>query len=210
MERKHQKREAVFTPGNEPYLGRETVLVFDQLIVAALKDDKRVAALTRKIQKSELQEAACQLIPAGFSLALSIRELVRQGYLYGALVLIRPLAERAATILYLSRFPDKQALWTSGWNYKERPSLANMLTEIGASQFPNCGPEITRSLNSVLHGDPASAMWNLVKTGEDSFGHAVSKILNRPDLCDKVGMDAAMWMSVLLAMREAIFPQLEA
>jgi hypothetical protein len=36
--------------------------------------------------------------PQGISLALSIRELIRQGYLFAALVLVRPLIERAVRI----------------------------------------------------------------------------------------------------------------
>ncbi len=197
----------IFTPDDEPYLGRETVRVFDNLIVVCMKENAHVAPGTWKIKRNDLQSAACQIIPSGISLALSIRELVRQGYLYGALVLLRPLAERTMTILYLQRFPDKIAIWKGGWNHKERPSLAQMFNEIGGDRFPGCGPEITRSLNSLTHGDPASAMWNLVKTGEDSAGHAVSKILNRPDLCDRVCLDAATWMAALLAMMNSIFPE---
>ena len=90
-----------------------------------------------------LQRAACQIIPSGISLALSMRELVRQGYLYGALVLMRQLAERAMTILYLNTFQKKVEIWTHGWDHKQRPTLAQMFNEIGGSQFPNCGPEMT-------------------------------------------------------------------
>jgi hypothetical protein len=168
MDDKDQKRKVGFTPDDEPYLGRQALLAFDQLIVACLGSNALVAPRTHKIRKDDLQWAACQLIPAGISLALSIRELVRQGYLYGALVLLRPLTERAVTILYLQRFPDKVGIWTDGWTHRKRPSLAQMFNEIGASKFPNCGPEITRLLNSLTHGDPESAMWNLVSTGEGS------------------------------------------
>jgi len=205
MERKDVK--VTFTPGNEPYLGSPSLLAFDRLIVVCLKTNGQIAPRTHKMQKNDLQWAACQLIPAGVSLALSIRELVRQGYLYGALVLLRPLAERAVTLLYLQKFPDKVEIWTSGWGHKKRPTLAKMFDEIGGSQFPGIGQEITKSLNSLTHGDPDSAMWNLVSVGEDSVGHASSKILERPDLCDKVAMEAATWMSILLAMMMAIFPE---
>src|SRR5262249_40991452 len=156
---------------------------------------------------SELQWAACQIIPSGISLALSIRELVRQGYLYGALVLLRPLAERAMTILYLHNFPEKVEVWTNGWNHKERPTLAQMFNEIGGTAFPNCGPSITKSLNSLTHGDPASAMWNLVIRDDDSVGHGVSKLLDRPDIADSACRDAATWMCLLLGMMHAIFPE---
>lgn len=156
-------------------MGHEAVCVLDQLIVVCLKANSRTAPRTHEIEKNDLQWAACQLIPAGISLTLSIRELVRQGYIYGALVLLRPLAERAVTIRYLQKFPDNIDLWTRGWSHKERLNLAKMFNEIAGSEFPNCGPEITRSLNSLIHGDPASAMWNLVKTGDGSRDMAFQK-----------------------------------
>lgn len=79
----------IFTPDNEPYLGRKTLHVFDKTIVACLKANSKIASKTHVADKSRLQLAACQIIPSGISLALSTRELVRQGYLYGALVLGR-------------------------------------------------------------------------------------------------------------------------
>jgi len=205
----NKKAKTVFTPEDEPYLGRETVYAFDQLIIVAMRTNGKIASHSHEIEKNDLQWAACQLVPAGFSLALSIRELVRQGYLYGSLVLLRPLAERAITIYYLHRFPEKVAIWKNGWNYKERPTLSKMFSEIGGDKFPNCGPEMTKIMNSLTHGDPESAMWNLIESEDGSIGHPVSKILNRPDLCDKACLDAAAFMSILLTMALAIFPDIE-
>jgi len=210
VNREKRDLRVTFTPEDEPYLGREAVRIFDELIIVCLEVNSQTAPHTHKIEKNDLQWAACQIIPSGVSLALSIRELVREGYLYGALVLLRPLVERSVTILYLQRFPEKVGLWTSGWEHSgpnRRPSLAQMFNDIGGEKFPGCGPEITRSLNSLTHGDPASAMWNLVNTGKDAVGHAVSKILERPDLCDKICREAAAWMAVLMAMMTAIFPE---
>jgi hypothetical protein len=201
--------KVIYTPRDEPYLGRHALFVFDNLISVCLKANAPVAARTHTLERSDLQAAACQLIPAGISLALSIRELVRQGYLYGALVLLRPLAERSIAILYLYKFPEKVKIWTSGWNHKQRPTLAQMFNEIGGTDFPDCGSEFTKILNSLTHGDPASAMWNLVTIGEDTVGHAVSKILYRPELCDKISSEAATWLAVLLAMMQAIVPESE-
>jgi len=195
-----------FTPANEPYLGRQSLHAFEELIVACMKSNALAAPHTRQTEKTELQWAACQIIPSGISLSLSIRELVRQGYLYGALVLMRSLAERAMTLLYLHRFPEAVEIWRRGWKHRERPSLSEMFSRIGGGKFPDCGPEITRSLNSLAHGDPASAMWNLIEIDDGKMGHAVSKILDRPDLCDRVSGDAAAWMAVLLGMMHAIFP----
>ena len=108
---------SIFTPDNEPYLGRECLLAFDQLIVASLKVNESIAPRTHTMEMNRLQLAACQIIPSGISLALSIRELVRQADLHGALVLGLPLAERAITVLYLHRYPENLAKWDRGWSY---------------------------------------------------------------------------------------------
>lgn len=196
----------IYTPDNEPYLGRASVRVFDEIIQSCMKVNSLVAPHTHQIKLTDLQLAACQIIPAAISLSLSIRELVRQGYLYGALVLMRPLVERTMIILYLHSFPDAVGIWKKGWPYGERPTLSAMFNRIGADRFPSRGPEITRSLNSLTHGDPASAMWNLVETREGEIGHGVSKILDRPDLCDHVCGDAIAWIAVLVGMMHAVFP----
>lgn len=197
---------AIFTPDNEPYLGRPSVFAFDNLITASLSANQKIAPITRRPDRTSLQDTACQLIPSGFSLALSVRELIRQGYLYGALVLDRPLAERAITVLYLYHFPEKQELWQSGWKYNQRPSLARMLNEIGGDKFPDVGREITRHMNSLIHGDPDSAYWNMIALEDGSFAHPVSKVLHRPDLCDRAASTASAWLSVLVAMALTIFP----
>src|ERR1700730_10345852 len=144
----------IFRPDNEPYLGRESLVAFDQLIVTCLKANEQIASKTHVADKRRQQLAACQIIPSGISLALSTRELVRQGYSYGALVLGRPLAERAMTILYLHKLPTKLDIWHDGWSYKKRPSLAKMINEIGADKFPGVGGTITDRMNSLTHGDP--------------------------------------------------------
>jgi len=119
----------VYTPDDEPYLGRQAVYHFDQVIVSCLKANAEVAAFTHTHahELSDLQRAACQIVPQGINLSLSIRELVRQGYLFAAVVLMRPLIERAAIISYLHERPEEVDLWQDGWRYRERPSLAEML-----------------------------------------------------------------------------------
>ena len=81
------KELPVFTPENEPYLGRESVYHFDQTILSCLEANAEITAYTHKNKLNDLQKAACQIIPQGINLALSIRELVRQGYLFAAAVL---------------------------------------------------------------------------------------------------------------------------
>jgi len=196
----------IYTPDNEPYLGRETLLAFDKSIIASMKVNREIAPYTYKINKSDLQSAACQIIPQGINISLSIRELIQQGYLFGALVLMRSLVERSTTILYLYQNPEKVDLWTKGWNYKERPSLSEMLTAIGKDKFSNVGRIITPFYNSLTHGDPESATWNLIKTKEGDVGYSVSKILDNPKLCDNISLDGSTWLLILISMATAIFP----
>jgi hypothetical protein len=89
----------VFTPGNEPYLGRELLFHFDQLISSAMEQNASTAPRSHGRVLSDHQNMACQVIAQALSIALSIRELIRQGYLFGAHVLLRALVERAAILL---------------------------------------------------------------------------------------------------------------
>ena len=204
-----KERIPIYTPDNEPYLGRETLLAFDNAIIAGMKTNEKIAPYTYKIKKSDLQQAACQIIPQGISIALSIRELVRQGYLFGALVLIRSLIERATTILYLHHNPDKTKLWNDGWKYDKRPSLSEMLTTIGKNKFQNIGRTITPVYNSLTHGDPESAVWNLIKTEDGNVGYSVSKILDNPSLCDKICLEGSTWLLILISISAGIFPNVD-
>jgi len=198
----------IFTPGNEPYLGRELLRAFDELIVCCLEHNQTIARRTRTVaNKTILQEAACILIPQGVSLALSIRELVRQGYLLGAKVLMRPLVERSVTMLYLHQNPSNLGIWERGWPFNERPGLTKMLRAL-ASQggHPDVARQMTAELNSLTHGDPASSYHNLVFTDQGAAGHAVSKNRCRPDVCDAICAEVIPWLAVLLGMMHAIFP----
>jgi hypothetical protein len=98
----------VFTPSDEPYLGRELLFSFDNLITACLELNSKCAPASHGRPLSNFQNALCILVPQTISLALSTRELIRQGYLFGAKVLVRPLTERAVTMVYLFKKPDAQ------------------------------------------------------------------------------------------------------
>ena len=104
----------VYLPHNEPYLGRDILLAFDKSIPPALEIHMRIAERTFRGELNPLQVAATEIIPQGVSIALSIRELVRQAYLYSAGILIRPLLARVGTIRYLQHKPDAVELWRSG------------------------------------------------------------------------------------------------
>lgn len=209
-QRNNEAMPVVFTPGNEPYLGRNLLFHFDQIISSAMEQNSVTAPTSHGRPLTDHQHAACQLIPQALSIMLSIRELIRQGYLFGAHVLVRALVERAAILLYLHLYPEKIECWNRGWQQKEAPSLAKMFDAIQEKWEQNprvAGRDLTASMNSLLHAKPDSAPWNLVSIGEDRVGHAVSKILNRPDLCDELCANVIPWVAVVQGMMAAYFPK---
>jgi hypothetical protein len=163
--------KAVFTTDDEPYLGRQSVFHFDQVILSCLEANAEVAAFTRAhaSEVSDLQKAACQIIPQGINLALSIRELIRQGYLFAAVVLMRPLIERTATISYLHERPNKVRLWRDGWQYRARPSLATMLATMQREADIDQARQIYDTFNHVIHGDPIGSSFNLARLGSGDW-----------------------------------------
>lgn len=199
---------AVFTPSNEPYLGRESVFHFDQVIVSCLDVNAKAAAFTHYHHLTDLQRAACQIIPQGINLALTIRELVRQGYLFGAVVLMRPLIERAALISYLCENPDAVPIWHSGWEYRGRPDLKTMLlTMRGDPSLIEQAKEICETFNHVIHGDPIGAEFNLVNLGDQGLGYAVGKALSEPQLCDFICFQTYLYLLVVQARLVSCFPE---
>ena len=197
----------IFTPDDEPYLGRQSVFQFDQVIISCLKVNAHVASYTHNHKLTLLQQAACQIIPQGINLALSIRELVRQGYLFGAVVLMRPLIERAAIISYLCEKPQEVTIWQSGWNHKERPSLATMLSTMQGEMDRTQTQQICETFNHVVHGDPIGSTFDLVELGSGGLGYSVGKILNETDLCDFICFQSYCYLIVLMSRMIACFPQ---
>jgi len=205
-----QKSEhpVVFSPDNEPYLGRELLYHFDRLISSCLEQNASIAPRTHLITLSDAQRMACVVIPQAISIALSIRELLRQGYLFGANILLRPLVERATILLYLQVRPDDIQKWNRGWQHGDAPSLAKMFEVIQESmKQANMikGFRLTDDMNSMLHGRPDSGFTNLIPMGDGRAGYAVSKILNRPDLCDDICANVIPWLVVVQGMMAAYF-----
>lgn len=82
-----------------------------------------------------------------------------------------------------------------------------MLNSIGKDKFPDIGSKITPLYNSLTHGDPESAIWNLVQTKDGGMGYGVSKITDNPLLCDKICMEGSTWLLVLISMAATIFSE---
>ena len=199
----------VFTPDNEPYLGRNLLFHFDQIISSAMEQNAVTAPTSHCRPLTDHQHMACQVMPQALSIILSIRELIRQGYLFGAHVLVRALVERAAILLYLHLYPKDIELWNRGWQQRDAPGLAKMFEDIQAKGGRDPivrGRDLTASMNSLLHAKPDSARWNLISIGDNGMGHAVSKILDRPDLCDDLCANVIPWVAVIQGMMAAYFP----
>ncbi len=142
----------VFTPDNEPYLGRNLLFHFDQLICSAMEQNAATAPRSHAGPLTDHQRMACQVIAQALSIALSIRELIRQGYLFGAHVLLRALVERAAMLLYLHLYPQEIARWNRGWEHQDAPSLAKMFDAIQAKQQSTsaiAGRDLTADIGAI-------------------------------------------------------------
>jgi hypothetical protein len=147
------------------------------------------------------------LVPQTITLALSIRELIRQGYVFGAKVLIRPFVERAVTVMYLHTHEDGLKLWHDGWDYRRRPSLQTMLEGLGdklLGKHTNFPKGATASWNSATHGDPFSARWNVTYIdGKPLF--PVSKNLTASAVVDEICAEVIPWLAAMMGMMGAAF-----
>jgi len=208
----NRENPIVYTPDNEPYLGRELLFHFDQIIISTLEHNSKVAPLTHDSELSDLQNMACQTIAQSLSIALSMRELIRQGFLFGAHVLERSLAERVTIMHYLYLHPEEIEKWNNGWAFRDAPGLAKMLEEIQIKlerdEFVK-GHIITEKWNSIVHGKPDSAIWNFIFTEKGQLAHASSKIIDRPDLCDDLCANVIPWIAIVLSMMVSFFPDKE-
>jgi hypothetical protein len=199
-----------YTPDNEPYLGRQQLFHYDQMISCMLEQNAVTAPMSHDRVLSDQQHMACQVIPQAISIALSIRELIRQGYLFGGHVLLRALVERAAILLYLHEYPMHIEIWNRGWHSPDAPSLSKMFDAIQEKGKRDCtvkGRDLTAPLNSIMHSKPDCARWNLIQLGESRLGHAPSKILDNPDLCDELCANVIPWLVVVQGMMAAYFPK---
>lgn len=110
--------------------------------------------------------------------------------------------------MYLDLYPDEIGAWNRGWHAGDAPGLAKMFERIQTAQGKDSvvsGRDLTASMNSLMHAKPDCAVWNLIPVGDFEMGHAVSKILNRPDLCDELCADVIPWLVVVNALMNAYF-----
>jgi hypothetical protein len=163
-----------------------------------------IAPQTHGIVLTDHQQMACQIISQGLSIALSIRELIRQGYLFSGHVLHRALVERAVILIYLDTYPKDIEHWKKGWHQGDAPGLSKMLDDISKTMNGKqaSGGEIMKIMNSLMHGKPDSAYYNLTSMG----GFAPSKILDRPELCDELCANVIYSLVLIDRMMKTYFP----
>lgn len=100
---------------------------------------------------TDQQRMACQVIPQALSIMLSIRELIRQGYLFGAHVLVRSLVERAAILLNHPLHPEEIEKWNRSWHAGDAPGLTKMFDAIQKRQqrdAPVPGRDLTDAMTT--------------------------------------------------------------
>jgi hypothetical protein len=141
-------------------------------------------------------------------IALSMRELIRIGHLFTAMLLTRPLAERVAILKNLLVRPGDIHIWHRGWQHNEAPSLARMLEVVFAEghQTKVEGRRLTAAHNDLLHGKPGGAQYSLDRLSDDSVAHVLGGILNNPDLCDTVCNHAQTWTLFSAVTLDLFFP----
>jgi hypothetical protein len=206
-----RKPEAVYLPHNEPYLGRQALLTLDLAIPDAMRQNLAIARHTFEIAKSPLQEAVCELIPQTISIALSVRELIRQGYLFSAFILLRPMLERLALVVYLRDNPASVIDWHAGWKRKTQPSLNDLFDHLAVSNAGVGAIDATKQkefasiLHKVVHPDPASAMRNAT-TRDGIPAHASGKLIEAPEICDLCAELTHRCLLNAICVASSVFP----
>ena len=202
--------EAVYLPQNEPYLGRPALLALDLAIPDAMRENLAIARHTFEIAKSPLQDAVCELVPQTISIALSVRELIRQAYLFSAVILLRPMLERLALVVYLHNNPAAVTAWHDGWKRNAQPSFDTLINHLVAS---NAGAkddaqrkQFASLLHKVVHPDPAGAMWNA--TRRDGLpAHASGKLIDAPGVCDLCAEFTHRCLLHAVQVASGVFPE---
>jgi len=170
--------------------------------------NRDVARQSHDVPLDRMQVATTQLVPGALSIALSLRELVRQGYLLSAQILLRPLVERVGILSLLIDCPEKLDAWENGWPAKDRPRLHELLRHMkGGSQLQDADDArlIAKRYHALVHGEPWTAGEVLVRFPDGSVGLTPGKDLHSPDRADAICFEAAMYLIVLMARAVQVF-----
>ena len=130
-----------------------------EMLDSALFDCRIVSVALANAKWTPIQRAVVGLTSIGISMASSIRELVRMGYIPSARILIRPLIERVALTEYISNNEAAAVDWNAGWpKGKNRPTLAQLLSLLEKGHKKDWlvyQRFMVDGFNAVIHPDPA-------------------------------------------------------
>jgi len=198
--------EAVYLPHNEPYLGDAELLAFDQMIPLAMAVNTSIAARTFEGNLDELQIAATEIIPQGVSISLSIRELIRQAYLYSAAILVRPLIDRAGTICWLRDHPNALMFWRNGWPRKDQPSFEMLMAHLHPTAEQDFKKDFVRMLHKHVHSDPEGSSYNMFERNDGTLIFPSGKIVDQPEVATYLSVMGRTYLEKLISTAIDIFP----
>jgi hypothetical protein len=197
--------QPVYLPHNEPYLGDTELLAFDKMIPMAMSVNTVIAARTFDRHLSPLQIAATEIIPQGVSIALSIRELIRQAYLYSAAILVRPLIDRAGTISWLRDKPESVTAWQNGWPRRDQPSIEELISHMHPNADNGFKKEFSRMLHKHVHSDPEGSAYNMFER-DGALIFPSGKIIDQPDVVAYLSSMGRTYLEKLISTAIDIFP----
>lgn len=197
----------VSSPDDEPYLGNEQVHVFDLTIIRAMQVLNEAGDRTFATSMTPLQSAAAEIVPQGVSIVLSIRELIRQAYLYPAAILVRPLVERTGMVQHLVMNPKAVDAWHAGWPRKSQPDFQMLLGLVDSTSSVD-EKEITRQvLHKLVHSDPQGSKFNMFARDDGSLAYASGKEIGQPKRVEAISKMACKCLRQLTATSVALFGQ---
>jgi hypothetical protein len=199
------KESPVYLPSNEPYLGSKSLMALDLAITRAMQIHIAIGPLTFAAELSPLQRCATEIIPQGISVSLSIRELIRQAYLFSASILMRPLVERTGLIQYLMTYPEAVDAWHAGWPRKKQPTFETLFTLVMPDASVEHREQIVSLMHKLVHTDPKSALFNMFRRPDGSLAFASGKVLSRPDSAEVIADLAQICLRRLTAASAFVF-----
>jgi hypothetical protein len=197
--------EAVYLPHNEPYLGSKSLLAFDMAIPRAMRVHADIGPATFSRELSPLQRCATEIIPQGVSIALSIRELIRQAYLFSAAILMRPLVERAGLMQHLVTDPNAVAAWHAGWPRKDQPPFGMLFALVMPDASVEHREQVASLMHKLVHTDPKSALFNMFRRPDGSLAFASGKVLSRLDSAEVIADLGKHCLQRLTALSALVF-----
>ena len=195
----------VYLPSNEPYLGSKSLLAFDQAIPRAMNVHLAIAPNSFSPTLTPLQRCAVEIVPQGLSIALSIRELIRQAYLFSAAILMRPLIERTGLMQHLVTYPAAVSAWHAGWPRKEQPPFGELFALIMPDASVAHREQVVSLMHKLVHIDPKSSLFNTIRRDDGSLAFASGKNLSELAQAEVIADLANICLRRLTAISAFVF-----